>query len=174
MSSTDEIFAENRKHIGSVIKKNRKFHNIRQMALAEELGVTAATISRYESGEIDIPASSLEPISKKCKFNPKEYFHKDNPYELLESIAKGFYCTIIKEEPIMSYPKEIEVDTETLEALQDLDTIITASKRNPLLGNAITIDEDLVIEIINNDSRQTNHLLKYYSLLTDRLKQNND
>lgn len=58
---------------GNVIKKHRKKHNISQDQLAYFIGVNKSTISRYENGSMDIPASNLPLICKECSFSPSEY-----------------------------------------------------------------------------------------------------
>lgn len=58
---------------GDIIKKNRIKHNISQEILANSLGVTKSSISRYESGSMEIPVSLLPIICKECGFSPIEY-----------------------------------------------------------------------------------------------------
>lgn len=160
MHNTSDKFVENRKHIGSVVKKNRKKHNIRQIELAEDLGVNVSTVSRYESGEIDIPSSYLKEISNKCKFEPKEYFNKPNPYELLEDIVIKFNHASVKEKPVMEYPEDCSVDETTLEYLQDIDDILNLSAK--IDSKYIIIKENLVLDIIRKDNRQKDRLKAYY------------
>lgn len=62
-----------KKATGAVIRKHRKKHNISQEQLAYSIGVNKSTISRYENGSMDIPASVLPIISKECSFSPSEY-----------------------------------------------------------------------------------------------------
>lgn len=62
-----------RKNTGDIIRKNRIKHNISQESLANTLGVTKSSISRYEAGLMEIPASLLPIICKECMFSPLEY-----------------------------------------------------------------------------------------------------
>ena len=62
-----------REQYGNIIRKKRRKRNITQKELAAEIGVTDATISRYEKGELEMPASILPVISEFCKFNFRDY-----------------------------------------------------------------------------------------------------
>lgn len=62
-----------KKATGDVIRKHRRKHNISQEQLAYSIGVNKSTISRYENGSMDIPASILPIISRECNFSPSEY-----------------------------------------------------------------------------------------------------
>jgi len=67
--------------IGKIIKKFRTKNNISQTELGDVLGVVHTTISRYETGKIDIPLSKLSEISEYLGFEPKEYisaFYSDD------------------------------------------------------------------------------------------------
>lgn len=50
--------------IGENIKKYRKLNGLSQEVLGELIGKSARTIQRYEKGEINIPSSVLEDLSK--------------------------------------------------------------------------------------------------------------
>lgn len=62
-----------REQYGNVIRKKRKRRNMTQKELAGEIGVTDATISRYEKGELEMPASLLPLISDVCSFRFADY-----------------------------------------------------------------------------------------------------
>ena len=62
-----------REQYGNVIRKKRRRRNMTQKELAEEIGVTDATISRYEKGELEMPASLLPLISDVCNFRFADY-----------------------------------------------------------------------------------------------------
>ena len=92
MSIFDQSEA-NKQHIGRVIKRNRKRLSITQTELAECLTVATSTITRYESGDIDVPASYLGIISDILSFEPSEYFvSKRKPYEVIDSIAEKTFA----------------------------------------------------------------------------------
>lgn len=63
------------KRIGSIIKTKRKRKNISQTELGEYLGLSHATISRYESGKIPITIDSMEQIATYCDFRPMDYMN---------------------------------------------------------------------------------------------------
>ena len=62
-----------REQYGKVIKRKRTGKNITQMELAEELGVTRTTVSRYEKGKLEMPASLLPLVSEVCSFRFSDY-----------------------------------------------------------------------------------------------------
>ena len=70
--------------IGRVIKGNRKRKNISQETLAEYLGVSESTISRYETGKQDPFASTLPLISHYCDFPIKEFFSQETGKQLAD------------------------------------------------------------------------------------------
>ena len=53
------------KKTGNLIKKIRKERNMTQMELAESLGVTDRTISKWETGRGFPDVSLLKPLSRK-------------------------------------------------------------------------------------------------------------
>uniref|UniRef100_UPI004057C6EB helix-turn-helix domain-containing protein n=1 Tax=Acetatifactor sp. TaxID=1872090 RepID=UPI004057C6EB len=63
--------------IGSVIKKKREKKNISQQELGEYLNVSKSTISRYESGSFDMPATTLPLISSYCDFPLSDYVYDE-------------------------------------------------------------------------------------------------
>ncbi len=77
-----------RKRYGAVIRCKRKKQNISQKELADKLGVTGTTVSRYETGALEIPASSLPLISEICKFKFSEYMEAFDVYLMSERMAE--------------------------------------------------------------------------------------
>lgn len=69
----EDCRADNLKRIGSVIRTKRKRAGISEKELAKELNVTKSTISRYENGEMEIPASVLPLICEICSFSMHDY-----------------------------------------------------------------------------------------------------
>lgn len=74
---TKEFYDELRKNIlkavGLVIRRKRQRINMSQNELANILGVNKSSISRYETGKIEIPTSSLPIISDCCHFPVKDF-----------------------------------------------------------------------------------------------------
>ena len=52
------------KLVGERIAQIRKYNRINQSDLADKLGKSLRTVQKYESGEIDIPLSTLADIAK--------------------------------------------------------------------------------------------------------------
>lgn len=77
-----------RERYGEVRRRKRKKKNISQKELAEELGITAATVSRYEKGTLEIPASSLPLVSEMCRFRFSEYMEGFDIYHISERMAE--------------------------------------------------------------------------------------
>ncbi len=77
-----------RERYGAVIRSKRRKQNISQRELADELGVTGATVSRYENGTQEIPASFLPLISDMCKFKFSEYMEGFDIYRLSQRMAE--------------------------------------------------------------------------------------
>ena len=63
----------NYKEIGAKIKAKRKALNLTQLALAEKVGLTESSISRYESGKIaTMPTSTINRICQVLNIKPSE------------------------------------------------------------------------------------------------------
>jgi transcriptional regulator with XRE-family HTH domain len=63
----------NYKEIGSRIKQKRKSLNLTQLQLAEKVGLTESSISRYESGKIaTMPTSTVNKICDALNIKPSE------------------------------------------------------------------------------------------------------
>ena len=63
----------NYKEIGSRIKQKRKALNLTQLQLAEIVGLTESSISRYESGKIaTMPTSTVNKICSALHIEPAE------------------------------------------------------------------------------------------------------
>ena len=73
MDKREEKRRTYREQYGKVIKRKRTGKNITQMELAEELGISRTTVSRYENGELEMPASLLPLISDVCSFRFADY-----------------------------------------------------------------------------------------------------
>jgi transcriptional regulator with XRE-family HTH domain len=63
----------NYKEIGTKIKQKRKSLNLTQLELAEKVGLTESSISRYESGKIStMPTSTVNKICSVLHIEPSE------------------------------------------------------------------------------------------------------
>lgn len=94
-----------KKHIGKVIKRNRMKCGLKQQNLANILGVTEASVSRYEKGRTDIKASTMAHISHVCDFDLIEYVLDDGL-----SLSRKFY-EMTRMGNIPPYLSQPETDT---------------------------------------------------------------
>ena len=63
----------NYQEIGSKIKQKRKSLNLTQLELAEKVGLTESSISRYEGGKIaTMPTSTVNKICNVLNIEPSE------------------------------------------------------------------------------------------------------
>lgn len=63
--------------IGMNIKKYRKLKKLKQKELAEMIGYTESSISKYEQGLIQIPNTVIDLISKALDVSPLEILGAD-------------------------------------------------------------------------------------------------
>lgn len=74
----------NYQEIGLKIKQKRKSLNLTQLQLAEQVGLTESSISRYEAGKIStMPTSTVNKICKVLNIEPAELLGltPDNAFE---------------------------------------------------------------------------------------------
>ena len=82
--------------IGGQIKAERNRARMTQEELAKKLGVNRATLSKYESGAIDPPASAIEKMAQILKCNPALFFSRcqqcteEKTEKLLAEVAAEF------------------------------------------------------------------------------------
>lgn len=79
------------KEVGRKISENRKIMGISQIEFAKNLNINNATLSQYESGDINIPLQKIVEISKLLNVTPNYLLgfeekedYKMNNYDLLE------------------------------------------------------------------------------------------
>lgn len=82
----------NYKEIGLKIKQKRKSLSLTQLELAEKVGLTESSISRYESGKIaTMPTSTVNKICKVLCIEPSELLgltpEKSFEYDLKEILS---------------------------------------------------------------------------------------
>lgn len=109
--------------IGNLIARKRKNKNITQTQLGKELNVSAATISKYEHGLMDMPLSNLPLISNYCKFPMSDYIVEWNNFNLkqfiFDSISDDYFTP--NEEVVSEY-----INSCTKEELDDTEKIYNA------------------------------------------------
>lgn len=72
-TTKEEIKIAFKKHIGEVIRFRRRKAKLKQANLSTYLGISRTTVSKYETGRLDMPISQLPLISKYCGFKLWEY-----------------------------------------------------------------------------------------------------
>ena len=82
----------NYKEIGAKIKQKRKSLNMTQLELADKVGLTESSISRYESGKIaTMPTSTVNKICNVLNIEPAELLgitpEKSFEYDLKDILA---------------------------------------------------------------------------------------
>ncbi len=84
----ETIAKEFLENIGNVIKRNRKRKNYTLQNLSSEIEVDQSTLSRYENGQVDIPASAMAYISYIFDFDLVEYTIRKQDGKHLSQIFK--------------------------------------------------------------------------------------
>lgn len=74
---------------GHFIARKRKYIGLNQSDLGSYMDVTGTTVSRYETGEIDMPVSNLAVISSVCGFPMYEDATAWNNLELKDIFKKS-------------------------------------------------------------------------------------
>lgn len=74
---------------GNVIKRKRSKKNISQGTLATTIGIATSTMSRYETGTVEIPASILPIICDICGFKFAEYMEGFNVKDTVEELHRA-------------------------------------------------------------------------------------
>ena len=82
----------NYKEIGLKIKQKRKSLSLTQLELADKVGLTESSISRYESGKIaTMPTSTINKICKVLNIEPAELLgitpEKEFEYDLKDILT---------------------------------------------------------------------------------------
>ena len=125
---------EYKKQFGEVVKKKRKRVNITQKELASELGVKNTTISRYEKGETDMPASVLPIICDICRFDFNEYMYGMDALGISKGLGKSIrYVMSIKGAyPPLEWGKK-EYEAEYNRLYNQLESILKTTDHKEIL-----------------------------------------
>lgn len=102
------------KLVGERITEIRKYNRINQSELAEKLGKSLRTVQKYESGEIDIPLSTLAEIATALNTSLNYLVGYDSSHIKLESLADvlAFFYELDKK-------KEIDFDIKLVKTDMD-------------------------------------------------------
>ena len=153
--------------IGKIIKKFRTKNNISQTELGDALGVVHTTISRYETGKIDIPLSKLSEISEYLGFEPKEYI---NAFYNKETIRKALRTTFSNGANFKQSKNIEKLENEIMDSLSDasVEYIIAVSNlisesENAIFKDKLTNDSIKAIISTNKQDKSTfSRLMAYY------------
>lgn len=105
----------NYEQIGLKIKQKRKSLDLTQLQLAEKIGLTESSISRYESGKIaTMPTSTINKICKVLNIEPSELLgltpKKSFEYDLKEILnSVEDLPTHIKEDLLELFKQQIKL-----------------------------------------------------------------
>ena len=96
---------------GDRIKERRKYLNLSADALANRLGVSRATIYRYESGDIEkVPGSALEPLALALRTTPAYLMGWDD-----DSVTTSRTLTVAEAQIGRAWGKAPQRDQRTVE-----------------------------------------------------------
>lgn len=82
--------------VGYKIRKIRELKNLTQEHVAEQLGISQASYSKLESGEVEINASRIEKVAELFKMKPEEIYAFDENivFNHCQNHGFGFNSTI--------------------------------------------------------------------------------
>ena len=162
---------------GEVIKTKRIRKGFEQKELGESIGVSDTTISRYENGKIEIPASVLPVICRTCDFRMKDFSDKidqviilDNKEEIINNAQKS---NLHKESQ--------EKDNQIFESAYALSVEEEGNMwecANWMINNFADTDEDrnelsyIMLDLMTQEKKTTkkqlHRLYEYYRLLRSK------
>lgn len=96
--------------IGKKIKKLRELRNLTQDYMAEQLGISQSGYSKMEAGEVDIPFSRIEEISKVLGLNPEDImmFNENMVFNVMHNqTGNGLVIHQMSENEKSLYEKQI-------------------------------------------------------------------
>ena len=105
----------NYKEIGLKIKQKRKALNLTQLQLAEKVGLTESSISRYEGGKIaTMPTSTINKICEVLKIEPAELLgltpENTFEYDLKEILSSVETLPLdVKKDLLKQFKHQIEI-----------------------------------------------------------------
>lgn len=162
--------------VGDVIRRKRRKSGLTQEVLADALGVTKATISKYEHGKIDLPVSQLPAISDVCNFRLSDYISAEVKAKDAVEILNKFGAStndlnksnILNKfsTDILDYFTKNEEKADFFIAMNDM--IDATPSKNGLSEEISTIAIELCLETCKADkAKESNHLIEYLKFLQD-------
>lgn len=148
--------------IGKIIKTKRKYKNISQTELGEYLGVSHATISRYESGKLPITIDSMDLIANYCDFRPTDYM---NAFYSEEDVRKSLRKIMGRTDNIESTnAKKLEDDIVNNFSENAKPVIISVANilLDASVDSMIITAQNIILEIARNDDFKQEKRLEAY------------
>jgi len=112
--------------VGYKIRKIRELKNLTQEHVAEQLGISQASYSKLESGEVEINASRIEKVAELFKMKPEEIYAFDENivFNYCQNHGFGYYNTVnvVSQCEKDLYEARIKDLTDQLEFLKSLLT----------------------------------------------------
>jgi len=108
--------------IGQKIKKLRELKNLTQEYMADQLGLTQSGYSKIETGEVDIPYSRLEEISKVLTIKPEDLisFNENMVFNIMHNqTGNGLVINHTSDNEKKLYEDQIKFFKEQVEYLKN-------------------------------------------------------
>lgn len=170
-------------YVGSVIKKNRTKRNLTQKELGQFLEVKNSTVSRYETGDIEIPVSSLPLISSYCGFPMVDFLVTPDDEMYINTLEKIIEYQAVPDKNGKPFTLE-DKDRECVkEFLAEDDSAVYRSVLGSMQPNIKSEDymafmegvsEALVIEVFEKCDTQNNSNLEcmkhYIEMLREKME----
>lgn len=162
------------KHVGSVIRNGRENKHMTQQEFSDVMSVDPSTISRYETGAVDIPASVMAYASYVCGFSLEKY----TKTPLNKSLNKMFEELVRfgSTKPVLSKRdrKQIELDYEIIH----LQARRKTEKELDIISHDYMIDDKYLIEyedkferyIQDEDNADKRQMLEYIAAIIEDSK----
>lgn len=173
------------KSIGTIIETKRKKAGLSQTELAKQIGVTKSTISKYEHGKIDMPASVLPAISESCNFKLSDYIETEEKAHIATEITRKAYentykfdnelsisenvPSIVKDDSV-TYGFDIEDEMKDYFIRHEENADLVIALQDYILSPDIDIKNsalDLCINVIphENDNKLYQRVAAYFEIL---------
>ena len=165
------------KHVGSVIRNGRENKHMTQQEFSDVMSVDPSTISRYETGAVDIPASVMAYASYVCGFSLEKY----TKTPLNKSLNKMFEELVRfgNTKPVLSKKdrKQIELDYEIihLQAQRKTEKELDIMPREYMIDGKYLIEYENRFEryIQNEDNADKRQMLEYITAIIEDSKDSN-
>lgn len=118
--------------IGQKIKKLRELKNLTQEYMADQLGLSQSSYSKIEAGEVDIPYSRLEDVSKILGLKPEDIvmFNEHMVFNVMHNqTGNGLVINQMSENEKALYQENVALLKEEIAYLKSvLDKVLLSNK----------------------------------------------